>query len=270
MRLFKEAVRLSPHGGIDSVIANAGITDRHPTFESPVGLDTESPPPPDLACLDVNLKGVVYTSHLALFWLKRNPGSAPASASADPDALKRDRHLLLVGSIASLGPIPLQAFYGASKHAVLGLFRCLRATSFVHGVRVSFIAPYFIDTPIIPASGRMLLAGAEMGKTEDVVEAMTRFVADPRIVGRAVCVAPRLRTKRLEGGGECLAPVGDPAAEEKAIWEVNADDFETVEVWNRRMIGILNAAEIAKGWIGWASDLFGALKYGLGLGVSRR
>lgn len=40
---FKEAFKLSVTGGIDAVVANAGITDTKP-FQSPVDLDAEEPP----------------------------------------------------------------------------------------------------------------------------------------------------------------------------------------------------------------------------------
>jgi len=40
---FHSAVKLSPHGGIDAVVANAGITDTQP-FQSPRNLDAEEPP----------------------------------------------------------------------------------------------------------------------------------------------------------------------------------------------------------------------------------
>lgn len=48
------------------------------------------------------------------------------------------------------------------------------------------LCPYFIDTPIVPATVRVLLAGGSMGKPEDVVDAATRLVADTRIVGRSL------------------------------------------------------------------------------------
>lgn len=71
---FKAAVNLSSHGGIDAVVANAGIAKVNPRFENPQDLDKEDPPAPDMSVLDVNLTGVVYTTHLALYYLKKNPG----------------------------------------------------------------------------------------------------------------------------------------------------------------------------------------------------
>ena len=164
--LFKQAVKFSTHGGIDTVVANAGIADTKLEFENPQNLNAEQPPPPNLDCLNVNLNGVLYTTHLALFYLKNNPGSLPANPKCNPKQTPRDRHILLLGSVASFAPLPHQALYGASKHAVMGLYRCLRTSVFVHGIRINIICPYFIDTPLLTASGRILLAGATLGTPE--------------------------------------------------------------------------------------------------------
>ena len=260
VRMFKKTLELSPHGGIDAVVANAGIADKQLDFEAPKDLDVDSPAPPRMAVMNVNLTGVLYTTHLALFHLPRNPSSVPARPDCSKDSTTRDRHLLIVGSMASLAGVPGQALYGASKHAVLGLFRSLRATSFAHGVRVSFVAPYFVDTPMLGAAGRALLAGGPLGKPEDVVEAATRFVANPRIVGRALCVGPKLRVEKGEDGLWVLAEKAE-AGERKALWEFYAHDFEDVDLFTRNMIGLLNRAVELKGWLGWAKDMFRALLY---------
>ena len=144
VQFFKDAIHVSPHGGIDTVVANAGIIDPAPTLETPKGLDAPNPPPPNLAVLDVNLKGVLYTSHLALFYLAKNPQSAPADPNCDPATTVRDRHLLLMSSMAGIAPIPRQTLYATSKHAVVGLYRNLRCSSFLHGVRTNLICPYFM------------------------------------------------------------------------------------------------------------------------------
>lgn len=117
--LFREAVKLSPRGTIDAVVCNAGITDSGNPFAEPVGMDKEEPPKPMFKTLDVNLTGVMYSAHLAMHWL---PLNEKPSGSAKTPGYNHDRHLLLIGSVASLLPIPLLVQYGASKHAVLGLF----------------------------------------------------------------------------------------------------------------------------------------------------
>ncbi|CAL8576163.1 hypothetical protein XPA_002055 [Xanthoria parietina] len=261
--LFRETAKLSPHGGIDTVVANAGIGGGKKSFEEPSDLDLANPPPPDISILDVNLKGIVYTSYLALWYLPRNPGSSPADPKCVPIQTNRDRHLLLIGSIAGLMAIPGASLYGASKHAVVGLYRNLRASSFMHGVRVNLICPYFVETPLLTARARAILAGGVLAKEEDVVDAATRFAADPCVVGRAVCVNPKLKVKQDVGGEWSLVEGEDQDAEQRAIWEVYLHDFEDADVFQRRIIAIINRATEIRGWIGWAQDMVRALAYGL-------
>lgn len=265
VNLFKEAVRLSPHGGIDTVVANAGIAGDDP-LEMGRKLNAAEPPEPNFKIMDVNVTGVMYTTHLAYYWLPKNPGSEECSVDSKPAERVRDRHLVLLGSIASLGPIAAQPQYGAAKHAVLGLFRSLRITSLRKGVRVNLLCPYFIDTPIVPTLARMALAGGGLGKVEDVVDAGTRFVADSRILGRALMVGPKLKVKQLDSGEWTFVGRDDvPGVQERAIWEAYADDWRNVEAFTHGIIGLLNAFQKYRGWIGWATDIVKAIGYSLGL-----
>ena len=259
--LFKQAAKLSHHGGIDAVVANAGIAGVD-KFEMPEGLDKDAPPKPNLKTVDVNLYGVLYTVHLALFWLPRNPGSRPARKEKDPEYTPRDRHLLLMGSMASIGPIPSQPLYGVSKHGVLGLFRTLRASAWIHGIRVNLLCPYFIDTPIVPASARVMLAGGAMGKPEDVIDAATRFTADNRIVGRSLYVGPKMNIVLDQDNNYQLA-LGGQEGITRSIWECYAHDYDDSELFGRNLTRLLNQFAAARGWSGWAYDLFTAFVYGV-------
>lgn len=259
VNLFREAVKLSPHGGIDSVVANAGIASSKNMFEVPKGLDAVNPPAPDTSILNVNITGVVYTSHLALYYLQQNPHSSPANPHCHPSEIHRDRHLLLISSIAGLLPLPGAALYGASKHAVVGLYRSLRSTSFIHGVRVNMICPYFTDTPLLTAGTRLLLAGGLLGTAEDVVEAATRFTADPRVVGRAVSVGPKVKVEQDENGEWSFAEGDTGTAAEKTIWEIYPHDFEETDLFQRKIVGIYSRMADQRGWTGWTADLVGAM-----------
>ncbi|EON67598.1 hypothetical protein W97_06966 [Coniosporium apollinis CBS 100218] len=259
VNLFKEAVKRSPHGGIDCVIACAGVAGTD-TLQTPSGLDALAPSKPDFKVIDVNITGVLYTTHLAFFYLPRNPGSTDCSPDSDPANTPRDRHVLLIGSVAGLMPLTIQPQYCASKHAVLGLFRSLRSSAFASGVRVNLLCPYFIDTPILPTSARVMLAGGGTGKVEDVVDAGTRLVADSRIVGRSLYVGPKVKVRQRDDGELVL----DEGGEDRAVWEAYADDWEDAELFCRRMIRILNTITQVKGWTGWFKDMFAALLYGIG------
>jgi NAD(P)-dependent dehydrogenase (short-subunit alcohol dehydrogenase family) len=141
---------------------------------------------------------------------------------------------------------------------VLGLFRSLRTTAFVKGVRVNLLCPYFVDTPLFTIAGRALIAGGAMGKAEDVVNAGTRFMADQRIVGRALIVGPKIRI-----GMDDEWKIVPQAVEGKevALWEAYADDYEQCEIVTVKFVGLLKQIETIKGWSGWAYDMAGALTY---------
>ncbi|KAL2065957.1 hypothetical protein VTL71DRAFT_3627 [Oculimacula yallundae] len=254
--LFREAIKLSPRGTIDAVVCNAGITDTGNNFMEPAGMDKEEPPKPSFKAVDVNLTGVMYTAHLAMHWLPLNEkpkdGSGPKAGGYTPD-----RHILLVGSVASLLPIPGLVQYAASKHAVLGLFRSLRSMSFVKDIRVNLICPYFIDTPLIPPVGRSLLLGGAMGKPNDVVDAGTRLMADNSIHGRALVIGPSMK---LDDEWKLL-PEDTPDVDNVAVWEVLGSDFIEVDAFTRRFVSALNAVERVRGWYGWGYDFLKMLSY---------
>ncbi|KAK1758728.1 hypothetical protein QBC47DRAFT_294927 [Echria macrotheca] len=250
--LFKMAAANSPTGRIDAVVAGAGIVDLSGrTFDDPPsGLDGEDPPAPKLAVLGVNLTGVMYTTHLALFWLQKN------GFRDEKEEVRRDRHLLLVSSIAGLSPLPGQTEYAVSKHGVVGLFRTLRATSMLRrGVRVNLLCPYFVKTSLLPWQGDVLLAGGALGTVDDVVEAATRLQADEGIVGRGLVIGPKGEVEVEVDDGE----MGKTKTERKegAIWEVYAHDYRRVEVFVWRYVAMLNSVKKVRGWIGTLRDLWG-------------
>ena len=142
------------------------------------------------------------------------------------------------------------------------MYRSLRTSSSTRGVRVNLVCPYFVNTPLISATARVtLLAGAGLGTVEDVVEAASRFVADSRIVGRAVVVGPKLRVSQTEDG--LLSIEKESKEDERGIWEIYAHDFADCDVFSRNILGLLNRAAEAKGWVGWAGDVCSGIEYGI-------
>lgn len=57
----------------------------------------------------------------------------------------------------------------------------------------------------------------------------------------------------------------DGPGEERAIWEVYAHDLDECEIFTRNLIRIMNREVEIRGWIGWLRDMFGAVRYGIGL-----
>ncbi|AEO54659.1 hypothetical protein MYCTH_2297454 [Thermothelomyces thermophilus ATCC 42464] len=276
--LFQTAVSLSPTGSLDAVVAGAGIAESAnlldpsppPTlFDAPPATIDASTPPPPLRVLAVNLTGVMYTAHLALHHLPRKKHDGRRD-NGDRDG---DRHLLLIASIAGLLPLPGQTEYTASKHAVVGMFRALRGTAWAtRGVRVNALAPYFVDTPILPGSAVALLAGAGQTDPADVVDAATRLVADRQIRGRALCVGPKVRLVDADGGGgeagegkegglggagvRVVEGLGEqPGERRQAVWEMYGHDYARVETFVWRYLAVLNLMRQVRGWVGFVGDL---------------
>ena len=82
--------------------------------------------------LDINLRGVVHGIHAAYpIMIEQGFG-----------------HIVNTASVAGLAPAPTFTAYTATKHAVVGLSRALRAEAKSHGVNVSVLCPGFIDTSI--------------------------------------------------------------------------------------------------------------------------
>jgi NAD(P)-dependent dehydrogenase (short-subunit alcohol dehydrogenase family) len=80
--------------------------------------------------VDVNLKGVGYGTKLAYdVMIKQGSGQIINTASA-----------------AGLIPVPLQAHYVATKHAVVGLGKTLRLEAENHGITVTTFCPAFVES----------------------------------------------------------------------------------------------------------------------------
>ncbi|KAH6628309.1 hypothetical protein F5144DRAFT_492290 [Chaetomium tenue] len=263
--LFQTAISSSPTHSLDAVVAGAGIIEKgNPltpsptsTFDLPYNLDPSTnntpPPPPPLHILAVNLTGVMYTTHLALYHLPRNnPNPNPTPSTPQSSTRPRDRHILLLSSIAGLTPLPHQTEYTTSKHAIMGLFRALRGTAWqAHGVRVNVLAPYFVDTPLLPVAGRVLLAGVPLGEVGGVVDAGTRLMVEGGVRGRALGVGPGVRVVDGGGGGRV------EGERRQAVWEIYGHDYERVETFVWRYLAVMNLMRGIKGWVGVVTDMWG-------------
>ncbi len=113
------------HGRIDFLFNNAGIAIAGEARDHT--LDDW------LRTLDINLRGVVHGVHAA-YPLMAKQGHG---------------HIVNTASVAGLFPATNEIAYTASKYAVVGLTRALRAEGEALGVRATVICPGFVDTPIL-------------------------------------------------------------------------------------------------------------------------
>lgn len=117
-------------GKLDVLLNNAGIA-RYGMFEE------VTPDESDLQ-VDINVKGVVNGAYAGLPHLKATRGS----------------RLVNVASVAGIVGSPGLAVYSATKHAVRGLSEALDAEWTRHGVGVTCVMPFFVETPILDAGSK--------------------------------------------------------------------------------------------------------------------
>ena len=181
---FKSAIGYSSHKSIDFVVAAAGVVG-HPFVsedDEPPSLEKD-PPPPALSslALDVNAKGVFYTSKLAQHYFALPPSPQP---SPQTNATKEPRKCLVVVSSLA-GYLELNAAdYTAAKWAVRGLFRSTRSKMEDLGYRINLIAPWVMDTPMAYRLADLCRKqGFPVGDANDVAKAVIRCAADDDICG---------------------------------------------------------------------------------------
>jgi NAD(P)-dependent dehydrogenase (short-subunit alcohol dehydrogenase family) len=120
LRLFATAEL--KFGGVDIVVANAGISDTNDIFDAAYDVEKE----PSLKEIDVNLKGAIYTSKIGMSYLRKRGGGS----------------LVLVSSIAGFKECTSLTPYLASKHGVIGVLRGLRLSAIKENISVNAICPW--------------------------------------------------------------------------------------------------------------------------------
>lgn len=178
---FKKAITSSEDKSIDLVVAAAGVGGQSfiAQDEEPPSLDRDPPLPPSLNLnIDVNAKGVYYTSKLAQHYFALSPLSQPKLA---PEYRKC---LIVISSLA--GYLELDnADYTASKWAIRGLFRSTRSKMEDLGYRMNLIAPWVMDTPMSRDFADFCRKqGFPVGDANDVANAVIRCAADESICGK--------------------------------------------------------------------------------------
>ena len=155
----------STNDAFDVVFLNAGVSTSSLVFGTP---DTTPFTSFDVAAyrrtLGVNVDGVVFgIAHLAPAMVARGSGD-----------------IIVTASMASLYPIPADPIYGLSKHAVSGFVKSLAPSLLEHGVCLSAICPFFVDTPLVSKEQQAQIreTGFDVLTVDRVVEAAQMAVAE--------------------------------------------------------------------------------------------
>lgn len=187
VQAFKSAIAFSGSNSIDIVVAAAGLGGANfisPEDKAPT-LHDDPPEPRHVGpTLDVNIKGVYFTSKLAQHYFAIPPASS--------DTIKKapKKSLVVISSLA--GYLQLNATdYTASKWAVRGLFRSIRSRMEDLGYRVNLIARWVMDTPMSKGLADICRQhGFPVGDVRDVAHAVIRCALDDSIRGALALASP--------------------------------------------------------------------------------
>ena len=147
------------HGGLDVLVANAGVGAFGPLAElDPAHLDE---------MIDTNVKGVIY-----------------AAAAAIPHLIARGGgDLVSVASEAGRRGFPNESVYCASKFAQVGLTRALDHELRPHGIRCTNVCPGSVATGFADGEGRRPDGMPDLEgimSADDVAEAVLFAISRPR------------------------------------------------------------------------------------------
>lgn len=142
------------NGQMTTLFNNAGI-GRHGWFEDIAPADAD-------AIIDINVKGVINGVYAALSLLKATKGA----------------RIVNVASTAGFVGSPQLAVYSASKFAVRGFTEALDIELSPLGIKVTSLAPWFVDTPIL-----------DMGQTVNANHKMSDNLSENDVVIYPVSMA---------------------------------------------------------------------------------
>lgn len=180
-------------GGLYALINNAGF-NLNGAFEYTTEADAR-------ALMDTNVVGLAALSRAALPLLRRHVALHPGATAK----------LVNIGSIGSYIGIPWEAYYHASKFAVLGLSEAMRHELWPQGIRVVAVCPGGIVTDFMPKTEASLAAGvaalpadaspnyrAGMHKLLAMAGMASRFGSPPEAVAKRIgkvlaTTRPRMR-----------------------------------------------------------------------------
>lgn len=193
VEMFRQAISFGG-GKIDIVIPCAGVIP--PKEENLLNMlpdgapsvDGPAPPQPGYRGCQVNLEGVYNTCYLALHYF-RLPGDTASEYRPS---------IILISSLAGYVGFPSSTTYSSSKFGVRGLFHGIRdrAARESPAVRVNLVAPWYIDTAMTQQEGfqaseaGLLLNVMGFAPMERVTDAVLRFAADQKLLGRAAGIFP--------------------------------------------------------------------------------
>ena len=160
------AAAAAERGRLDVWVNNAGVMRTVKSWEHP---DEDV-----RLMVDVNFCGVMWGSRTAVEAMRAAPGG--------------DKHLINIGSLSSLAPVPGLAVYGATKHGVLGFSESLQGDLSMADIPITVhcVCPDGADTELV--------RGEEDNDESAIIWSAPRMLSAEEVADRTVAM---LDSKRL-------------------------------------------------------------------------
>jgi len=179
-------------GGIDLAFLNAGVE----CFAAPIAEFSEAEYD---RVFDVNVRGAFLTAQAAVrhFTGAGKPGG-----------------ILFTASIAGLQGSPTTSIYNASKHAVVGISKCLAMEVGPLGIRVNVLCPGVVDTRMMRSLEESMgaaagVSAADMKAAMEAGSALGRYATADEIASMAAWIlsdeAPYCHAETFTIGGGLMA-----------------------------------------------------------------
>ncbi|KAH7078964.1 15-hydroxyprostaglandin dehydrogenase [Paraphoma chrysanthemicola] len=159
------------YGRLDALCANAGIVDKSSIFILEHRGSDKIPPKPDLLCTDVDYKGVVYGTQLAIHFMRKNkiPGGK----------------IVATASVAGIVPHESYPEYDGAKAAVVNFVRATaRVLKDKENITINAVCPGIVHTSIIPQEMIDAVSPDCLTPISTIVSAYERFLDDDSLYGR--------------------------------------------------------------------------------------
>ncbi|KAH7035977.1 uncharacterized protein B0I36DRAFT_382577 [Microdochium trichocladiopsis] len=167
------------HGRIDALLANAGIVDRSSLYilGHRANQVEDIPPAPDTLCTDVDFKGVLYGTQLAVHFMRHNP---PALGGGAGEAAGNDQvkgRIVCTASVAGIVPHPSYPEYNGAKAGVVTFIRGVAGVLKVkEQIHINCVCPGIVATSIIPPEMVAAVQPEYMTAVDTVVRGYEEFL----------------------------------------------------------------------------------------------
>ncbi|KAI9722544.1 MAG: hypothetical protein M1828_004539 [Chrysothrix sp. TS-e1954] len=176
VNLFKTA--LQKHGHVDHAVPVAGIGAKETWFSSQLSVDDVEKADSDLM-LDINLKGVLYFTRVALPYLRHH---------AKDD---KQKSITLISSVTGFLDAPHIPLYSITKHGVMGLMHALRGSDSTSSkIRVNCINPSFVPTAMTASfAKKWTSSGMPVNTTAYIAEVIMGLAVQTEVNGKAMYIS---------------------------------------------------------------------------------